>query len=407
MAVGTAYAVVGDWQRAQDIAQEAFLEAWLHIQRLENPAAFAGWFRRIVVGKCHRELRRREARVVWAPDSDIIICPGPTADLAVHAAEQRDIVSHALRALPDDERLVAVLHYIGGHTYADVAAFVGIPVTTVDDRLRRSRKRLRRVGTKGLQELLASQRLSRNGGFGMSVRFITQHPETVRIVEDAKRLGETDAPVLVVGEEGTGKVVVARLIHENSPRRDIPLTQTRGLDVDTFEEQVFGSAVENPLLREAEGGALALDFGQCLPRPLQTRLLRLLRSGEYHDDSIGEERRADVRVMALTKRALEEDVRAGAFDPELLAYFEQSTVRVTALRDRPGDIPALTDHFLGTRTPEGRTVPALAPETMEALLHHSWPENVRGLMNAMDHALAVCDGVTSLPDHLPKHVWAA
>ena len=206
MAVGTAYAVVGDWQRAQDIAQEAFLAAWLHIQRLENPAAFPGWFRRIVVGKCHRELRHRDARAVRAPDSDLIICPGPTADLAVHAAERRDIISHALRALPDDERLVAVLHYIGGHTYEDVAAFVGIPVTTVDHRLRRSRKRLRRVGTKGLQELLASQRPSRNGGFGMSVRFITQHPETVRIVEDAKRLGETDAPVLVVGEEGTGKL---------------------------------------------------------------------------------------------------------------------------------------------------------------------------------------------------------
>jgi len=202
-------------------------------------------------------------------------------------------------------------------------------------------------------------------------------------------------------------LVVARLIHENSARRDAPLILTRGSDVGTYEEQVFGSAAESPLVREAEAGALALDFGQGLPRPLQTRLLRLLRSGEYHDDNIGEERRANVRVMALTKRALEEDVRAGAFDPELLAYFEQSTVRVTALRDRPGDISPLTDHFLGTRTPEGRTVPALAPETIEALLNHSWPDNVRGLMEAMAHALAVCDGVTILPDHLSEHVWAA
>lgn len=407
MAVGSAYATVGDWQRAQDIAQEAFLEAWLHLGRLEDVAAFPGWFRRIVVGKCGRELRRRAPHTERLSEHHDLASATPAADMGLQVAEQRDLVARALSALPDDERLVAVLHYIAGHTYGEIGAFVGVPVTTVDHRLRRARKRLRETTSTTLREQLFSQRPSRNGGFGMSVKFVTQHPDTLRVIDDAKRLGATEAPILVVGEAGTGKVVIARLVHEHSARRDAPLVLTKGSDVEAFEGQLFGVDGDRPLARDAEGGALAVDFGHRLPRALQTRLLRLIRSGEYRDDNTGEERQADVRVMALTNRALEDDARDGAFDAELLARFEGGTIRVAPLRERTVDIPGLTDHFLETRTAEGQAIPALAAETLEALLHHSWPNNVRGLMEAMDHALLACDGSTLLPDHLPTSVRTA
>ncbi len=406
MAVGSAYAAVGDWERAQDVAQEAFLEAWLHLERLECDAAFPGWFRRIVVGKCGRELRRSGSHAERLTDRREAASSAAAPEL-LEVSERRDFISHALSALPSDERLVAVLHYIGGHTYDEVGAFLGVPSTTVDHRLRRARKRVRETASTALRERLFLHRPSRDGGFGMSVRFITQHPDTLRIVEDAKRLGGSDAPILIVGEEGTGKVVVARLIHEHSARRDAPLVLTQGSDVAAFEGQLFGSNGRPPLLQDARGGALAVDFGQRLPRSFQTRLLRLIQLGEYHDDDAGEDRQADVRVMTLTNRALEDDVRDGVFDADLLACFTGSTVQVTPLRERTVDIPPLTDHCIGTRTPEGRVVPALAPENLEALLHHSWPNNVRGLMEAIDHALVACEGLTILPEHLPKTVRAA
>ena len=241
----------------------------------------------------------------------------------------------------------------------------------------------------------------------MNVRYVTQHPETLRVLEDARRVGEGEAPVLIVGEAGTGKVVLARLIRECSDRRDAAFVLTGEGDVAGYERELFGAPDHRPRAPEADGGILALDFGRPLPRALQARLLRLIGSGEYRDDSTGDTRQIDVRVMALTNLALDHEAREGRFDPALLACFENSTVSVLPLRDRRADIPLLTDHFLGTQTPEGRPTPALAPETLEALLHHSWPENARGLMEVIVYALEACDGPTILPEHLPGSVRAA
>jgi RNA polymerase sigma factor (sigma-70 family) len=407
MAVGSAYATVGDWQTAQDIAQEAFLEAWLHLARLADPAAFPGWFRRIVIGKCGRELRRPRARAALlsearnAPSGDV------SADAALEAAEQRDLVACVLSHLDPDDRMVVVLHYVAGHSYADVGGFLGIPSTTVDHRLRRARGAMQDAARVTVARRLRARRPSSSGGFVMTVRFVTRHPETLRALSDARRIAEGDAPVLIVGEPGTGKVVVARHVCECSPQRDGPFVLTSGTDTDAFEEQLFGGSGLTPKVEEADGGSLVVDFGRPLSAALQTRLLELIRNGAYYDAAAGEERRADVRIMALTNMNLEDEAREGRFDARLLECFAESTVRVAPLRERPGDIPLLTDHFLDTRTPHGRATPVFAPEALETLMRHSWPGNVRGLMEAVDHALHACEGATILPDHLPASVAMA
>ncbi|MGH2351476.1 MAG: sigma-70 family RNA polymerase sigma factor, partial [Chloroflexota bacterium] len=142
LAYGYAYALLGDAQLAQDAAQEGFLTAYRQLDQLRDPSAFPGWLRRIVRTHCLRQRRRR--RLATAPIEAGLHVPATDADPVTVAErrEVREVVAAMVRALPDHERIVTVLFYVGGYTQQDIARFLGVPVTTIKKRLQSSRKRL-------------------------------------------------------------------------------------------------------------------------------------------------------------------------------------------------------------------------------------------------------------------------
>ena len=165
MALGYAYSLVGDFHLAEDAAQEAFLGAYLDLATLREPAAFPGWFRRIVYKHCDRITRRKGASLVPLDAVGEIGSQEKGPDLLLDELEVRDQVAVALRSLPEHQRLVTSLFYIGDLSHREIAAFLGTPVQTVKNRLYAARKRLKKELIDMAKERLQSQRPSRNEDF--------------------------------------------------------------------------------------------------------------------------------------------------------------------------------------------------------------------------------------------------
>ncbi len=251
----------------------------------------------------------------------------------------------------------------------------------------------------------------------------TASPRMARSLEVITRAAESDAPILLRGENGTGKGVLARLAHASSKRAIAPFVVVNcpTLSGELLASELFGhvhgaftGAVRDQpgRVEAAEGGTLFLDeIGEIEP-PLQAKLLRFLQDKEFERVGEARLRRADVRVIAATNRDLDADVAAGRFREDLLFRLNVIEVSVPALRDRPEDIATLARGFLAFfARAAGRPVPELAPETEAALLAYSWPGNVRELRNAMERAVILVParrlGVDALPERIAAHVHVA
>jgi NtrC-family two-component system response regulator AlgB len=251
----------------------------------------------------------------------------------------------------------------------------------------------------------------------------TRSPIMARALEVITRAAESDAPILLRGENGTGKGVLARLAHASSKRASAPFVVVNcpTLSGELLASELFGHAHgaftgavrDQPgRVEAAEGGTLFLDeIGEIEP-PLQAKLLRFLQDKEF--ERVGETklRRADVRVIAATNRDLDADVAAGRFREDLLFRLNVIEVSVPALRDRPDDIATLARGFLAFfARAANRPMPELAPETEAALLAYSWPGNVRELRNAMERAVILVParrlGVDALPERIAAHAQVA
>jgi len=219
-----------------------------------------------------------------------------------------------------------------------------------------------------------------------------------RLLGDVARLSGSRATVIVTGESGTGKEVLARAIHDRSPRGAAPYVAFNCAAVprDLFEGQLFGyrkgaftgAAGDHPgVIRGAAGGTVFLDEIGELPLEVQPKLLRFLENGEVFP--LGSERpvQVDVRVIAATHRDLGELVRAGRFREDLYYRLEVVPLRIPPLRERRDDIPALARHFIRQLAPAG-AAPILTPDAIATLTAHPWPGNVRELRNAIERALA-------------------
>ena len=233
------------------------------------------------------------------------------------------------------------------------------------------------------------------------------------------RVAASDSTVLIRGETGTGKELVARAIHEGSPRSGRPLVAVNcgALPEHLVESELFGhrkgaftGADEHRagLFEVADGGTLFLDEIGELPRALQPRLLRVLESGEIRRVGDSHPITVDVRVVCATHRALEEMVAAGAFREDLLFRINTFEVAIPALRERLDDIPALVRHFVRKARPQTPPEADVAePAVFAALAAHHWPGNVRELANVVEHALVLCDALPLSVDHLPARLGAA
>ena len=177
MAVGYAYAIIGDFQLAEDAAQEAFVGAWLDLPRLREPTAFASWFRRLVFMRCSRQTRALRRGVVSTEVGEIVD-PAPSAATLLDERDRRQQVYRALANLSDEQRLVTVLFYIGQHTHADIAAFLDLPRETVNNRLRSARKHIEKGILEMAQDEFRQNAPSRDEHFAERIASLTR-PEAM------------------------------------------------------------------------------------------------------------------------------------------------------------------------------------------------------------------------------------
>jgi len=237
-----------------------------------------------------------------------------------------------------------------------------------------------------------------------------------RVKKLVERIAPTDSSVLILGETGTGKELVARSIHEHSHRAKMPFVAVNcgALPDNLVESELFGhkkgafTGADTPrkgLIEVANGGTLFLDELGELDKSMQVKLLRFLESGEVRRVGENEAFTVDVRVVCATNRNLEDMVAEGSFREDLFFRVNTFEIRLPALRDRKDDIPALA-RFLVARHLKRKSVPEeiLSPETVELLRSHEWSGNVRELANAIEHAVILSDGQTILPEDLPTSV---
>jgi hypothetical protein len=229
--------------------------------------------------------------------------------------------------------------------------------------------------------------------------FLAAAPSMRRLRDEIARLSGSRATVIVTGESGVGKEIVARAIHDRSTRtgRAFVAFNCAAVPRDLFEGQLFGhkkgaftgATADSPgVIGAADGGTLFLDEIGELPLDLQPKLLRFLENGEVFP--LGERRpiQVDVRVIAATHRDLAELVRAGRFREDLYFRLQVVPISIPPLRERPEDVPVLARHFLRTLAPEGAQRLVFSPDALAALAAQPWPGNVRELRNVIERALA-------------------
>ncbi|MBP6819951.1 MAG: sigma-54-dependent Fis family transcriptional regulator [Acidobacteria bacterium] len=225
----------------------------------------------------------------------------------------------------------------------------------------------------------------------------------------------SNSNVLVIGETGTGKELVARAIHEVSNRKGafVPVN-CAAIPADLVESELFGhmggsftgaKQARAGLFEAAEGGTLLLDEIGELPLAMQPKLLRTLQEGAVRRVGSNAERPINVRVVAATNRNLEKEIEAGRFREDLFWRLNVIRIKVPPLRERPLDIPLLVEHFLEKNCQMLQREPLdVSPEALAILTAYAWPGNVRELENAIERATAFCHGTTLTPEVLPERV---
>jgi len=223
-------------------------------------------------------------------------------------------------------------------------------------------------------------------------------------------VADSEATVLVLGESGTGKEVLARYIHEHSPRVDGPFIAINCAAIPDnmleavlfgYEKGAFTGAVRASAgkFEQAQGGTLLLDEISEMSLPLQAKLLRVLQEREVERLGGREVIQLDVRVLATSNRTLREEVAAGRFREDLFYRLNVFPLMLPPLRDRPRDIEPLVDFMIG-RHLQGQPAPRLEAAALAKLQGHDWPGNVRELDNLVQRAMILCDGEAIRPEDI-------
>ncbi len=227
-----------------------------------------------------------------------------------------------------------------------------------------------------------------------------------------ERIAPSDANVLITGEHGTGKEVVARWLHAASRRVGRPFVAVNagGVSEGVFESELFGhvrgaftdaKTDRAGCFELAEGGTLFLDEIANMPTNQQAKLLRVLQTGEYHPVGSSRVRRADVRFLAATNVDVGKEVAEGRFREDLLYRLNTVEIHLPPLRERREDIPRLAAHFAQRQQARhGQPARSFSPDAMQALLEHHWPGNVRELEHVVERALLLAAGPQVQPDDL-------
>ena len=244
-------------------------------------------------------------------------------------------------------------------------------------------------------------------------RFIGAHPTIQRLFNRLLQAAKSRSTILIQGETGTGKELIARAVHELSMRSDGPLVRLNcaALAESVLESELFGhekGAFTGAVTRrrgrfeQADGGTLFLDELSEMPLSVQVKLLRFLQERELERVGGNETITVNVRVIAATNRDLRALVDDGRFREDLYFRLKVVVLDVPPLRARPSDVPLLADHFLRLYAEEnGKRLHGFTPRAREALLGYPWPGNVRELQHAVEQAVVLCEGDRIDADDLP------
>jgi DNA-binding NtrC family response regulator len=259
------------------------------------------------------------------------------------------------------------------------------------------------LNTSALEGELARIRHQRSGTLGFT-DIITKSPAMHAILRMAEKAATSTIPVLVCGESGVGKELIARAIHGSGERRTKPFVAVNcgAMPEHLVESILFGhekgsftGATERHVGKfvEASGGTLLLDEVGELPPAAQVKLLRAIQEGEVEPVGARKPVKVDVRLVSATNRDLVADVKQGRFREDLFYRLHVFPVTVPPLRERPADVPALARHFLALfAAEEGKRIRVIAPEALQLLTAFHWPGNIRQLENAVFRAVVLAEG---------------
>lgn len=245
---------------------------------------------------------------------------------------------------------------------------------------------------------------------------IGDSPQMREVIERLRRIAPTNASVLIQGETGTGKELVAQAIHQNSPRKNKPFVALNcaALSENILESELFGhvkgaftdaSSDRVGKFEYADGGTMFLDEVGDMPTATQIKLLRVLENGEITRVGSNDPIKVNVRLLSATNRDLEEAIQAGTFRSDLYHRLKVVTIRLPTLRERTADIPVLIDHFIRLLSKRhGKQVRGMSPAARRRLLAFDWPGNVRQLRNVVESMVVVdYDGLLDMDD-LPEEL---
>jgi DNA-binding NtrC family response regulator len=245
--------------------------------------------------------------------------------------------------------------------------------------------------------------------------FISQDPKIQSLLELVDKVAQIDVPVIIIGESGTGKELIARRIHQSSPRRGQPFVAINcgALPENLQESELFGhrkgsftGAIDEKkgLFEEASGGTVLLDEIAEMGQSTQVKLLRALQDGEIRPVGGNTVTYMKCRVLASTNKSLSKLVESGKFRGDLYFRLNVMQIEIPSLRERREDIPVLVDHFIKTYGAiYGKAVTGITSEALVLLQKNSWPGNVRELKNTIERAVFLCNSSLIDIQDLPQH----
>jgi DNA-binding NtrC family response regulator len=317
-----------------------------------------------------------------------------------------ELIRELASTMPESERPQTVMMTAYGSTQIVREAFkLGVEdflekPFEVDELLALARRAVRNQRLQTEKHYLISERDAEFNHYGI----VGRGRRMQEVIARAALVAQTKSTVLITGETGTGKEMVARLIHHRSAQRDMPLIKVNcaAIPETLLESELFGhmrgaftgaTMTKRGKFALADGGSIFLDEIGTLSTALQAKLLRVLQEREF--EPLGAERtqRVDVRVIAATNRDLRQLVSEGKFQEDLYYRLHVIPIEVPPLRDRREDVPVLVEHFLEKhRQRTGRQVTSIDPEVVDALRRYDWPGNVRELENTIERAVVLTPG---------------